>query len=169
MMYLVHYDDNEDYWASSPQLRAYTGLISDTAKVRNELAALGALKAPNIGSLDEIFQNLIRENCEMQWGRLPVTVAFQSFLIGRRTHTAAQTFPARAAMARAWSISSVKKGLAKQPGDEQRLTPRSASASSAMKRKGVEMLGGRSQNRSARIATRSHEKPEGTDGACAIV
>jgi hypothetical protein len=60
-------------------------LISEAAKVRNELATLGVLKAPKAGSLDEIFQNLIRENCEMQGGSLPVKVTFQSLVIGQ-TH-----------------------------------------------------------------------------------
>jgi hypothetical protein len=71
-----------DWWASPSQIRAGTGLISEAAKVRNELAALGALKAPQAGTLDEIFQNLIREICEMQGGMSPVTVAFQGFAIG---------------------------------------------------------------------------------------
>jgi hypothetical protein len=89
LMYLVHHDDdssNHDNWASSLQLRAPTGLISETAKVRNELAALGALKAPKAGSLDETFQNLIRERSELQGSKeLPVTVTFQGFLVGE-TH-----------------------------------------------------------------------------------
>jgi hypothetical protein len=34
------------------------------------------------GSLDETFQNLIRENCEIQGGRFPLTVVFQGLVIG---------------------------------------------------------------------------------------
>ena len=89
LFYLVNNDGEAstwDRWASSSQIRARTGLISETAKARNELTALGALKAPKAGSLDETFQNLIRERYELQGSKeFPVTVTFQGFLIGQ-TH-----------------------------------------------------------------------------------
>ena len=93
MSYLVNNDGEAgtwDRWASSSQIRARTGLISETAKARNELIALGALKAPKPGSLDETFQNLIRERYELQGRKeFPVTVVFQGFLIGQ-THAYAR-------------------------------------------------------------------------------
>ena len=89
LFYLVNNDGEAsawDRWASSSQIRARTGLISETAKARNELTALGALEAPKAGSLDETFQKLIRERYELQGGKeFPVTVTFQGFLIGH-TH-----------------------------------------------------------------------------------
>ena len=89
MFYLINTDGEAsswDRWASSSQIRARTGLISETAKANNELTALGALKAPKPGSLDETFRNLIRERYELQGSKeFPVTVTFQGFLIGR-TH-----------------------------------------------------------------------------------
>ena len=93
MFYLVNNDGEAgtwDRWASSSQIRARTGLISETAKARNELIALGALKAPKAGSLDETFQNLIRERYALQGSNeFPVTVAFQGFLVGQ-THAYAR-------------------------------------------------------------------------------
>jgi hypothetical protein len=90
LFYLVNNDGEAgtwDRWASSSQIRARTGLISETAKARNELTALGVLKAPKAGSLDETFQSLIRERYELQGSKeFPVTVTFQGFLIGQ-THT----------------------------------------------------------------------------------
>ena len=87
--YLVNNDGEAstwDRWASSPQIRARTGLISETTKAHNELTALGALKPPKAGSLDEAFQNLVRERYELQGSKeFPVTVTFQGFLIGQ-TH-----------------------------------------------------------------------------------
>ena len=89
LFYLVNNDGEAstwDRWASSPQIRARTGLISETAKAHNELTALGALRAPRAGSLDETFQTLIRERYELQGStEFPVTVIFQGFLIGQ-TH-----------------------------------------------------------------------------------
>ena len=89
LFYLVNNDGEAstwDRWASASQIRARTGLLSETAKAHNELAALGALKAPKAGSLDETFQNLIRERYELQGSKeLPVTVTFQGFRIGQ-TH-----------------------------------------------------------------------------------
>lgn len=89
LFYLVNNDGEAhtwDRWASTAQIRARTGLISPTAKANNELTALGALKAPKAGSLDETFQNLIRERYELQGSKeFPVTVSFQGFLIGQ-TH-----------------------------------------------------------------------------------
>ncbi len=89
LFYLVNNDGEAstwDRWASASQIRAGTGLISETAKVHNELTALGVLKAPKAGSLDETFQNLIRERYELQGSKeFPVTVTFQGFLIGQ-TH-----------------------------------------------------------------------------------
>lgn len=61
-------------------------MISDTARARAELTALGALKAPKVGSLDDTFQNLIRERYELQGSKeFPVSVTFQGLLIGQ-TH-----------------------------------------------------------------------------------
>ena len=84
--YLVNNDGEAstwDRWAWSSQIRARTGLISETAKAHNELTALGALKAPKAGSLDETFQTLIRERYELQGSKeFPVTVSFQGFAIG---------------------------------------------------------------------------------------
>ena len=89
MFYLVNNDGEAstwDRWASSSQIRVRTGLISETGKARNELTALGALKAPKAGSLDETFQNLIRERYELQGSKeFPVTVTFQGLLVGQ-TH-----------------------------------------------------------------------------------
>ena len=89
LFYLVNNDGEAstwDRWASASQIRARTGLISETAKARNELTALGDIKAPKAGSLDETFQKLIRERYELQGSNdLPVTVTFQGFLIGQ-TH-----------------------------------------------------------------------------------
>ena len=91
--YLVNNDGEAatwNRWASLSQIRVSTGLISETAKARNELIALGALKAPKAGSLDETFQGLIRERYELQGSReFPVTVAFQGFLVGQ-THAYAR-------------------------------------------------------------------------------
>ena len=93
LFYLVNNDGEASYmdrWASSSQIRPSTGLISETAKAKKELTALGALKAPKAGSLDETFQNLIRERYELQGSKeFPVTVAFQGFLIGQ-THAYAR-------------------------------------------------------------------------------
>ena len=93
LFYLVNNDGEAgtwDRWASSSQIRARTGLISETAKARNELTALGALKAPKAGSLDETLQNLIRERYELQGSKeFPVTVIFQGFLVGQ-THAYAR-------------------------------------------------------------------------------
>jgi len=93
LFYLVNNDGEAgtwDRWASSSQIRARTGLISETAKARNELTALGAPKAPKAGSLDETLQNLIRERYELQGSKeFPVTVAFQGFLVGQ-THAYAR-------------------------------------------------------------------------------
>jgi hypothetical protein len=48
--------------------------------------ALGALKAPKAGSLDEAFQILVRERYEQQGSKeFPITVTFQGFVIGQ-TH-----------------------------------------------------------------------------------
>ena len=89
MFYLVNNEGEAstwDRWASSSQLRARSGLISETTQARNELAALGALKAPNVGSLEETFQNLIRERYALQGSKeFPVTVTFQGLRIGQ-TH-----------------------------------------------------------------------------------
>jgi hypothetical protein len=86
LFYLVNNDGEAhtwDRWASSSQIRERTGLISETAKAHNELTALGALKAPMAGSLDETFQTLIRERYELQGSKeFPVTVSFQGFVIG---------------------------------------------------------------------------------------
>ena len=85
--YLVNNDGEAsswDRWASQSQIRARTGLISETAKARNELTALGMLAAPKAGSLDETFQTLIRERYEQQGSReFPVTVTFQRLVIGK--------------------------------------------------------------------------------------
>jgi hypothetical protein len=93
LFYLINNDGEGgtwDRWASSSQIRARTGLISETAKARNELTALGALKAPKAGSLDETFQNLIRERYELLGSKeFPVTVSFQGFLVGQ-THAYAR-------------------------------------------------------------------------------
>lgn len=87
MMYLVNNDGEShswDRWAASSDIRARTGVLSDTQKAHNELAALGALQAPKAGSLDDAFQSLIRERSEMQGSKeFPVTVVFQGFLIGQ--------------------------------------------------------------------------------------
>ncbi|HVT39214.1 MAG TPA: hypothetical protein VHE78_09210 [Gemmatimonadaceae bacterium] len=87
LFYLVNNDGEAhtwDRWASGPQIRARTGLISETEKARNELAALGAPKLPKAGSFDETFQKLIRDRYELQGSKgFPVTVAFQEFLVGR--------------------------------------------------------------------------------------
>ena len=89
LVYLVNNDGEAstwDRWASSPDIRVRTGLISETAKAHNELTALGMLKAPKAGSFDETFQNLIRERYELQGSKqFPVTVTFQGFVIGQ-TH-----------------------------------------------------------------------------------
>jgi hypothetical protein len=89
LAYLVNNDGEAhtwDRWASSSNLRARTGLISKTEQARRELAALGVLKAPKVGSLDEVFQNLIRESYQLQGStEFPVTVTFQGLLIGQ-TH-----------------------------------------------------------------------------------
>ena len=89
LVYLVNNDGEAstwDRWASPSQIRARTGLISETTKAHNELTALGALKPPKAGSLDEVFQNLVRERYELQGSKeFPVTVTFQGFLIGQ-TH-----------------------------------------------------------------------------------
>jgi hypothetical protein len=89
LFYLVNNDGEAgtwDRWASSSQIRASTGLLSETAKARNALIALGALKGPKAGSLDETFQNLIRERYELQGSKeFPVMVVFQGFLVGQ-TH-----------------------------------------------------------------------------------
>jgi hypothetical protein len=89
LFYLVNNDGEAhtwDRWASASQIRARTGLISPTAQAHNELTALGALKAPKAGSLDETFQKLIRERYEAQESKeIPVTVTFQGLLIGQ-TH-----------------------------------------------------------------------------------
>ena len=91
--FLVNHDGEAstwDRWASAAQIRARTGLISETAKAHNELAALGALKAPKAGSLDQTFQDLIRQRYESQGNKgFPVTVVFQGFAVGR-THPYAQ-------------------------------------------------------------------------------
>jgi hypothetical protein len=93
LFYLVNNDGEAgtwDRWASLSQIRARTGLISETAKARNKLTALGALKAPKAGSLDETFQNLIRERYALQGSKeFPVTVSFQGFLVGQ-THAYAR-------------------------------------------------------------------------------
>jgi hypothetical protein len=93
LFYLVNNDGEAatwDRWASSSQIRVSTGLISETAKARNALTALGALNAPKAGSLDETFQGLIRERYELQGTReFPVTVVFQGFLVGQ-THAYAR-------------------------------------------------------------------------------
>jgi len=87
--YLINNDGEAhtwDRWASLSQVRVSTGLVSPTMLARNELAALTALKAPKAGSLDEIFQNLIRESYELQGSKnFPVTVTFLGFAIGQ-TH-----------------------------------------------------------------------------------
>ena len=89
MFYLVNNDGEAstwDRWASASQIRARTGVISETDQAKNELTALGALNAPKAGSLDETFQKLIRERHEQQGSKeFPVTVTFQGFLIGQ-TH-----------------------------------------------------------------------------------
>jgi hypothetical protein len=93
LFYLVNNDGEAgtwDRWASSSQIRTRTGLISETAKAHNEVVALGALKAPNAGSLDDTFQTLIRQRYEMQGSsEFPVTVTFQEFVIGH-THAYAR-------------------------------------------------------------------------------
>jgi hypothetical protein len=87
--YLVNTDSEAhtwDRWASAAQIRARTGMKSSTDEARDELTALGALKAPKAGSLDETFQNLIRERYEQEGSKeFPVTVTFQGFAIGK-TH-----------------------------------------------------------------------------------
>jgi len=89
IFYLVN-NDNEahtwDRWASAAQIRARTGVISETVKAHNALMALGMLNAPKPGSLDETFQSLIRDRYASQGSKeFPVTVTFQGFLIGQ-TH-----------------------------------------------------------------------------------
>ena len=85
--YLVNNDGEAstwDRWASPSQIRPRSGLISETAKARNELTALGVLAAPKAGSLDESFQTLIRERYEQQGSKeFPVTVTFQRLVIGK--------------------------------------------------------------------------------------
>jgi hypothetical protein len=89
LFYLVNNEGEAHYmdrWASASQIRAPTGVISDTEKARRELAALGALQEPKAGSLDETFQNLIRHRYAQQGSKeFPITVTFQGFLIGQ-TH-----------------------------------------------------------------------------------
>jgi hypothetical protein len=87
VMYLVNNDgeqSNADQWRSGLQLRARTGVLSETAIAHNELMALGELKAPHRGSLDEAFQGAIRERYTMRGSKeFPVTVTFQGMLIGK--------------------------------------------------------------------------------------
>ena len=65
-------------------------MVSETRKAHDEWTALGTLAAPKAGSLDEIFQNLIRESYELQGSKgFPVTVTFQGFHIGQ-THSYAR-------------------------------------------------------------------------------
>jgi hypothetical protein len=89
LFYLINHDGVASYmdrWASLSQIRASTGLLSSTVIAHNELMALGALKAPKAGSLDEAFQNLVRERYEQQGSKeFPITVTFQGFVIGQ-TH-----------------------------------------------------------------------------------
>jgi hypothetical protein len=105
LFYLVNNDGEAatwDRWASSSQIRARTGLISETAKARNELIALGALKAPKAGSLDETFQNLIRERYELQGSKeFRSRLLFKDSSLARRTHTLARTFTVKAPTASA--------------------------------------------------------------------
>ena len=75
-----------DRWASADQVRRRTGVLSPTQMAQNAIKALGVLKKPNAGSLDETFQNLIRARWADQGSAaFPVTVTFQGMLIGK-TH-----------------------------------------------------------------------------------
>jgi hypothetical protein len=87
--YLVNADGEShswDRWASAEQVRKATGLLSPTAMAHNELVALGEMKPPAKGSIDEALQHVIRDRYVSQGtSEFPVTVTFQGLVVGK-TH-----------------------------------------------------------------------------------